>query len=114
MREHHEEFRMNGVGFVCKPLRGLLSGLLAVSALGVRAEPPPEILLAPPDDLSHGFGNDLVSGFALDASGNVVPAAYLRSWSKSRQGYVLWVTDGTAAGTHLAATVSDGEPCEFM
>lgn len=106
MRVQDEEFQMNGAGFAGRPLCGLFVGLLAFSALDVGAEPPPEILLAPPGDLSHGFGNDLVSGFTLDASGNVVPAAYLRSWSESRQGYVLWVTDGTVAGTHPASAIS--------
>lgn len=101
---------MSGDGFVCALTRRLAVGLLAVASLAALAAPRPEILLSPPDDLSRGFGNNLVSGFALDASGSVVPAAYLRSWSESRQAYVLWVTDGAAAGTHLAATVPVGEP----
>ena len=101
---------MNGDGFTGALSRCLVAGSLAVASLAASAGPRPEILLAPPDDLSHGFGGNLVSGFALDGSGSVVPAAYVRSWSESRQAYVLWVTDGTAAGTHLAATVSAGEP----
>jgi hypothetical protein len=80
--------------------------VVGVLALGEsRAEVAvPEVLMAFP--AANSGGNTYLGftrGRAVNAAGDVIPAAYFTLASSVPQSKRLWVTDGTAAGTHLAA-----------
>jgi hypothetical protein len=57
-----------------------------------------------PADLSYLPYAYFSPGYAIGSGGTVVPAAYMAFYSISAQSFVLWTTDGTADGTHPAAT----------
>ncbi len=82
----------------------LVVGLLALGES--RAEVAvPEVFMAFPA-ANSGNNNYLgfVRGQAIDSAGDVIPAAYFNLSSSNPQSKTLWVTDGTPAGTHLAAS----------
>jgi len=85
---------------ICRAIPAAIVGAF-FTALAL-ADPLPEPLVSFSSDLSDAYSS-LERGFAVDASGATVPAAYVLLWSESRQANVLWVTDGTPEGTHPAS-----------
>ena len=83
----------------------LATAMLAFAS-GSRADGPPEPIASFPIDLAGAVAPELLRGFALDASGSSVPAAYFLLWSESLQTNVVWVTDGSPEGTHAAANLA--------
>jgi len=71
------------------------------------ADAPPELFASLPASVSYFPYADFVVGNAINGGGAVVPAAYMIVYSGTESSYSLWTTDGTAGGTHAAATAID-------
>lgn len=81
-------------------IAGLVAATLGM-ATSHAAVPVPEVLIEFPANYSR-FSSQFNLGRSLTESGDNVPAIYFNLASTSPQLFYLWVSDGTAEGTHLA------------
>ena len=84
-------------------LVGIVVAVVATlgAAKSLAAVPAPELLIEFPASYSR-FSSQFSLGRALTESGATVPAIYFNLASTSPQLFYLWVSDGTAEGTHPA------------
>lgn len=79
----------------------ILIGLIgAFTHPSFAAQPVPELLATP--HATTGSVGSLHTGHAVNAIGQVVSAAYFTVWPDRATHADIWVTDGTAEGTHIA------------